>query len=333
MLPIAFENILWLVLGMIFISVFVLIFFLKQKTQNFWDIHTLEEVYTTSSYFGKLYFACILWVSILFFVILAWPYISSSLKTVKKNGIDIELVFDVSYSMNAADLPPSRIEVAREVSSRFIWELDADRLGVILFAGKPFQSVPLSYDYGFLQDFISHVSTDIIVQNTPHLQGTAIGDGLLLASDVLLGEGETSQREKIIILITDGEANRGIKPEIALKYLKEKNITVYSVWVGKNKQSYVEVPTLWGFTQKIAVWAVDEVMLKKISKETGGKYFRADSPQSFEDIFRQISKLEKTELEFEQIDLHSSVVHYCIYVLVLTFLGLWYIIFIKKIKV
>jgi len=77
---------------------------------------------------------------------------------------------------------------------------------LILFAGKPFQSIPLTYDYSFLQDFIETLSVESIDQSQNILQGTAIGDALVLGTGVL--EKESSEREKVIILITDGTANR-----------------------------------------------------------------------------------------------------------------------------
>jgi len=129
--------------------------------------------------------------------------------------------------MIAQDILPSRIDVAKKVFSDFIWALESDRVGLILFAGNPFQSVPLTYDYDFLKNFIDDMSVESVDQNNPILQGTAIGDALVLGSGVL--SKENPEREKIIILITDGEANRGIEPELALKLLKEKNTKTYTI--------------------------------------------------------------------------------------------------------
>ena len=76
--------------------------------------------------------------------------------------------------MIPTDIFPSRIEVAKQVLVSFIGELTQDRVGLILFAGKAFQSIPLSYDYAFLQEFMSDMSVDTIEQSYQHLQGTAI---------------------------------------------------------------------------------------------------------------------------------------------------------------
>jgi Mg-chelatase subunit ChlD len=85
----------------------------------------------------------------------------------------------------------------------------------------------LSFDYDFLIDFVSGISVDTIDQRFPGLSGTAIGDGMMLAADGLLRD--TTEREKIMILIADGEANTGVDPLVALKYLKDNSIKTYTI--------------------------------------------------------------------------------------------------------
>ncbi len=326
-----FEHPLYIILGIIFLICVFIIYWKYKPQENFVDIDLLQEVYRKRSFWYWIYLSSIIFISVFLLLVLSGPYKDGSKEKIKRNGIDIEIVFDVSYSMIAQDIKPSRIEGAKSVFLDFISALQNDRVGLILFAGKPFQSVPLSYDYDFLKDFIRDMSVETISQNNPNLQGTAIGDGLVLASDVLWKND--SQREKVIILITDGEANKWVKPELALKLLKEKGIKTYTIGVGKDQQTSIEVMVYPGMYQKMNIWAVDEKILKKIAKETGGKYFRADSRDTFSQIFDTISKLEKRELESEIYIFHKSMVHIFLLLILFCYIPLSYLVFFKKIRI
>jgi len=239
---------------------------------------------------------------------------------IQKNGIDIEVVLDLSYSMIAEDLPPSRIEVAKKVLYDFVWELESDRVGIILFSWRPFHSMPLSFEYDFLQSFIEEIDVEIIDQSKYYLAGTAMWDALILAGDNLEKYGNPDG-EKIIILLTDGEANKGIDPIEALKFLKSKGIKTYTIWVGKDDITTVTIPDpVSGFVQKVQVWGIDEETLQVIAKQTGGKYYRADSEVTLQEIFEDISRLEKTQIEIEYVSVQDSLRGY---VLLLLSIVLW----------
>lgn len=121
----------------------------------------------------------------LFVCMLANPVTSSTHTEVSKNGIDIALVFDISKSMLAEDIKPNRIEAAKKVMSDFVSRFTSDRFALVLFAGKPFLSTPLTFDYAALVDAVEYMTTDSIRQDIPGLSGTAMGDGLLVALDTL----------------------------------------------------------------------------------------------------------------------------------------------------
>ena len=315
--------------GLVLLVIICMLLFFRKKQKNFWDMSLIQEIYWKISIWYGIYILFLLLLSLCFVVLLASPQQSESLKKIKKNGVDIEIVFDLSYSMIATDIRPSRIEVAKQVFIDFVSELETDRVGLILFAGKPFQSVPLSYDYDFLKDFISKMNIETIDQSRQKFQGTAIGDGLVLASDIL--SSDDSDREKVIILITDGEANRGVEPALALKYLVEKWIKTYTIWVGKDGDNTIEIPTPFGL-QKTLVSGIDEVILKKIASETWGEYFRADSPEAFSNIVQTIAELEKRPLETEVYTLQKERIIEIFILGILLYLGIMWIFFIKKIK-
>lgn len=305
------------------------VFFLKKGEKNFQNMQLLREIYGKNSYFSFLFIFFALAITLIYITIFSQPYISQSIEKQVKNGIDISIIIDLSYSMNAGDISPSRIESAKTSIKEFIRQLESDRVWVILFAGKPFQSVPLSFDYDFVQDFISEISVETINQSNPNLVWSAIGDALVLWTDTLEKEQE---REKIIILITDWSANTGIDPLIAAKYAADNNIKIYTLWVWKDENTFVEIVSPLWFVQRTPVWPVDEEMLEKISTTTNWKYYRADNTTSFKKILGEIAELEKSEIEYESISFHEKVYGLFLGVLCILYSLLCFIIFMKKIR-
>ncbi len=132
--------------------------------------------------------------------------------------------------MLAEDIKPNRIEAAKKVMSDFVSRFTSDRLAIVLFAGKPFLSTPLTFDYTALVDAVEHMTTDSIRQDIPGLSGTAMGDGLLVALDTL--KNNEKERQKVIIVITDGEANMGINPNVVSKLAREQGVKIYTLGIG-----------------------------------------------------------------------------------------------------
>lgn len=245
-------------------------------------------------YVNVLLIALIVWA----FALLAWnPHLSSNRTTQNKQWIDIAIVLDLSYSMLAEDIKPTRLEAAKKVISDFTSKLESDRVGLVLFSGKPFTSVPLTFDYDFITNFIQNITIDNINQDYSHLQGTAIGDGLLYGAQLFWEENE---REKVIVLLTDGEANRGIDPLQAVKYVKDLGIKVYTVGIAWDEDTYVKVQNIYG-TQYLAIGGIDEDNLTAIANITGWKYYRARDNTTFEKLFESLNLLDKKEIEIEKV--------------------------------
>lgn len=325
------NNIFFFSVASIFLVLIIYAwFFLRNKKQNFSDIELVKEVFWKSSYISYLLFFSIFFILFSFILILSAPYREISKKKIVKNGIDIEIVFDLSRSMDANDLLPSRIDTAKTLIAEFIWSLwGGDRVGVVSFAWKPFQSAPLTFDYDFLQNFFTNVSTETLNQNTPWLSGTAIGDALLLAESVLHASEE--EREKIIILLTDGEANVWTSPDLALKLLQDKKIKVYTIWIGGESPAFIEYVSSFGAMQRIPVGPVDTLTLKNIAKGTWGKYFRAQDSQSLKNILSEIQKLESSDIEYEKVSFHQPAIIWILYLLWVNYIVFWYFIFFRRI--
>ena len=222
---------------------------------------------------------------------------------IAKDGIDIVIALDISKSMEANDLQPNRITAAKQVIWEFVEEISADRLWLVVFAGKPYSSIPLTYDYRLISEVVGNLSTDTLNQNISGLDGTAVGDALLLSSTILLDEEEEAEqedidREKIVILLTDGEANRWVDPILAVQSLIAKWIKTYTIWVWSEEGGTISIQN-WPFRQTQQIAPLNETSLREIASLSDWKFFRATDNNSLEDIFLEISQLEKTEIETE----------------------------------
>ena len=133
-------------------------------------------------------------------VALADPQTGARLEKVERRGIDVMIALDVSNSMLAEDLAPNRLERAKQSVSKLIDRLDGDRIGIIVFAGKAYNQLPITTDYGAAKMFLSTINT-----NTVPVHGTAIADAVDMAA-TSFGQ---SKHNKAIIIITDGEDHQG----------------------------------------------------------------------------------------------------------------------------
>ncbi|MDI1254852.1 MAG: VWA domain-containing protein [Flavobacterium sp.] len=216
--------------------------------------------------------------------------ISSKTKTTK--GIDIVMAVDVSGSMLAKDLKPNRMEALKKVAKNFVEARPNDRIGLVVYASEAYTKTPVTSDKAVVEDALDSVKYDNVLQD-----GTGIGMGLSTAVNRLK---DSKAKSKIIILLTDGVNNAGfIEPETAADIAKEYGIKVYTIGIGTNGMA--EFPVGYApngsFIFQMMQVEIDEALMKSIAAKTGGKYFRATSNQKLETIYKEINKLEKTEIE------------------------------------
>lgn len=304
--------------------------YLKNPQDNFYKTALLQLVYKKNTLWYKVFLCTILNISLLFAFLISSPYSFYEDTSIEKKGIDIQIVFDLSISMLAEDLRPNRMEIAKSVVAHFVWQLENDRVWLILFSGRPFQSIPLNDDYDFIRKFIWNISIETINQRYKFLQGTAIWDALILGADTLLSE--ENEREKVIILLSDGTANVWLEPIIALEYLKEAWIKVYSVGIGTKQINYIDRQITSKVTEKKEIEWVDEVLLTKIAAESGGKYFRAESAKWFHEIFNEINSLERKNARYEYVSVTQPRDAVFLWILFLHFMVLLYILYKKKVS-
>lgn len=286
------------VIGIISLFLFYKSFWFGQKFVFFAE---LQKVFWTGKWIVSWYvfLSCIL-ISI-FSVIIANPNFTFTQTQTSKSGIDIVLVLDLSYSMLAEDIAPNRLEKSKAVLQDFIGKIQSDRVWMVIFAGKPFASFPLTHDYAFVKKYVERMTVENINQNLTHLQWTAVWDALLYGVNTF----DESEREKVIVLFTDGEANRGIRPIDALKFTKEKNIKVHTVWIGWYEPTFVEFENIF-WKQKVNIGWVDEKTLQTIADATWGKYFRASDEEKFSQLFDELNLLTKKDIIISQTSLYSG---------------------------
>jgi len=290
----------------------------RKNAQEFAFLQDIETVFGKQREYFYINTIFLIVLILLFSLLIADPNKTIVQEKINREGIDIAIVLDLSYSMLADDITPNRLKVAKAVIADFINQLQTDRVGIILFAGKPFHSVPLTFEYDFLENFVKNISIKSINQDYRHMQGTAIGDALLYGNNLFDAE---SDREKVIVLLTDGEINQGIDPLDAIRYINLNKVTVHTVGIWGNEDTFVTIRNRYG-VQKIGIWWIDENNLKAIANTTGGKYYRADSNATFEQLFSELDLIEKKDIEVETI--HRYVPQYTFFVYALLIFLFWF---------
>lgn len=288
----AHPQYLWLFL--IFIPIIAWYVFRKIKS------HPTLSVSTTSpyaklpvsfkEYLIHLLFVLRLGVLACVIIIIARPQTYDSWRTSSTHGTDIILAMDISSSMLARDFKPDRLEAAKNVAAKFVSGREADNIGIVVFAGESFTAVPMTTDRSLLVNYINDISMNMLED------GTAIGDGLATSIN-RIKDGKA--KSKSIILLTDGSNNTGnVAPSTAAEIAKKFGIKVYTIGVGKNGEAPFPQQNIFGRIEYVNMPVViDEETLKNIASITGGKYFRATNNNVLAEVFEEIDKLEKTQMD------------------------------------
>ena len=238
-----------------------------------------------------LFFTRLLAVGLIITALARPQTVDVSTKTKTTRGIDIIMAIDVSASMLAKDLKPSRLEALKNVASKFITRRPNDRIGLVEYAGESYTRTPITSDKGIVLKSMKDIKYNTVITG-----GTAIGMGLATAVNRIK---DSKTKSKIIILLTDGVNNSGfIDPKTASELAVEYGIKTYTIGLGSNGTALSPVALNNGKFQYARIEVeIDEKLLKEIAKETGGRYFRATDNKKLEEIYDEINRLEKTDIE------------------------------------
>lgn len=220
---------------------------------------------------------------------LARPQSSDSWQNQTIEGIDIMIALDMSSSMLARDFQPNRLEAAKTVATEFISGRLYDRIGLVVFSAESFTQCPLTTDRAVLINLFQNLQSGLLED------GTAIGLGLANAVSRLK---ESEAKSRVIILLTDGENNRGeIAPITAAEIAKTFGIRVYTIGVGTIGMAPYPVQTPFGVQMRDVEVKIDEKTLQEIANITDGKYFRATNNRTLVEVYKEIDRLERSKIE------------------------------------
>ena len=288
------PNYLWLLL--ILPGALAWHFFTWKKQQAVLKMPSLSVFKGVSSIWSKIYpFLFIIRLIAIGLIIIAISrpqIVDISTRTKTNKGIDIVMAIDVSSSMLSQDLKPDRLTALKRVAETFVEDRTSDRIGLVVYAGESYTKTPITSDKSIVKRSLREISFQGLIED-----GTAIGMGLATSVNRLK---DSRAKSKIIILLTDGVNNSGfIDPKIATELAIEFGIKTYTIGLGSNGTALAPVGILpnGNFKYGLTKVEIDEELLKEIANETGGIYFRATDNKKLKEIYDEINKLEKTEIE------------------------------------
>lgn len=226
-------------------------------------------------------------------ILLARPQFGSKLETVKRQGVEVIIALDISNSMLAEDVQPSRLQKAKRLVSQLVDKMQNDKVGMIVFAGDAFTQLPITSDYISAKMFLESIDPSLISK-----QGTAIGAAINLAVRSFTpqeGVGRT------IIVITDGENHEGGVTEAA-KNVVDKGIQINVLGVGMPDGAPIPVVGTNDYRRdrdgNIIVTCLNEQMCQEIAQKGNGIYVRVDNTNNAQKaIEKEINKMAKADVE------------------------------------
>lgn len=226
-------------------------------------------------------------------VLLARPQFGSKLETVKRKGVEVMIALDISNSMLAQDIQPSRLEKAKRLIAKLVDGMENDKVGMIVFAGDAFTQLPITSDYISAKMFLESINPSLISK-----QGTAIGAAINLAARSFTPQEGVG---RAVIVITDGENHEGGALEAA-KAATEKGIQVNVLGVGMLDGGPIPIEGTNDFRRdregKIVITQLNEKMCQEIARDGKGIYVRVDNTNSAQKaIDQEINKMAKADVE------------------------------------
>ena len=293
------EYLYWLAIIPVLLIIYILIRLRQDKVFKRFAHVEMREYLVPQRSGRRSVFKFIVFLLMIAFLILGLANLQSGSKMeeVKREGIDLYIAVDVSNSMNAQDIVPSRLDRSKQAINKLISDLQGDRLGVIIFAEKAFVQLPITTDYAAAKMFLASVNTSSVAS-----QGTAIGEAITLAMNSFADD----ERSKAIVIISDGEDHENEAAMSAAKEAAKKGIRIYTIGMGLPDGApipeYNQYGRMVGYKKdksgNTIVTRLDEDMLRRIADAGGGMYVRANNSNvGLEKIYDDISKMDKTEIE------------------------------------
>ena len=298
------ENILWSWLFLLIILISILFIFdraWKIKTQKLFfsksNLNRLSPNISNLKPIIKIFFM-IVGIS-MFIIAMINPKIGTKIETFQRLGVDIVFAVDVSKSMLAEDIAPSRIEKSKQLVGQVINNLGGDRIGIVAYAGKAFPQLPLTTDYSSAKMFLQNMNTDMLSS-----QGTAIDEAIRLSSTYFDQDEST---ERILFIVSDGEDHNDLTYDMA-DIAAKNNITIYSIGVGTEKGSPIPIKKngiVMSYKKDIngdvVITKLNKTYLENISDKTGGKFIDGSITNDvIQEVIQILENTEKKEFDTQK---------------------------------
>jgi len=245
----------------------------------------------------------------LFIVALLGPSFGETTREIRSVGKDIMVAVDLSESMNASDIAPTRLEKVKFELKKIVEEFGSDRIGLVIFSSEAFMQCPLTYDQNALFLFIETLHTGLVPN-----AGTDFGPALGMALEKLEDDDGAilEQKSKVILLISDGEDFGDETPSMADK-VKERGIRLYTLGVGTERGS--KINTRQGFKKddngNDVITKLNAKSLKTLAADTRGKYFEInESGNDISRLINTISRIEGEVRDTRQVDVSANKYYY-----------------------
>lgn len=234
----------------------------------------------------------------------AGPKIGTEVREVKQQGVDLIVALDLSGSMNAEDVRPSRLEKAKYEINRLIDQLQGDRVGLIVFTGEAYLQAPMTLDYSSLGLFLNIAETDQMPSSSTNFNAAMETAQKAFESD----DNQKSQASKVLLIISDGE-DHGESYSAALNALMDQNVSVYTMGIGTSSGGtipiYNDSGSLKGYKRDnegevVTTRLMDDILLS-IADESGGKYYEINGSSNGIDAFLgRLDELEQGEFSSKE---------------------------------
>ena len=286
------------VLAMLFLYVQ---YWKRKKQREFGDLDLLKKLSPEKSSFKPVLKLVVMLLALTCLIIgLVNPKMGTKLETVKREGIDIVFAIDVSKSMLAEDVAPSRLEKSKQLVSQIINNLGSDRIGIVAYSGSAFPVLPITTDYSVAKMFLQSMNPGMISS-----QGTSIDQAINLATTFIDKKDKTN---KLLIIISDGEDHSQSSLDAA-EEAKKLGLKIITIGVGNEKGGPIPLKRN-GIVQSFQRDQNDEVVitkrnpevLKEIAKATGGGYVDGNSTKAVLDYVKNaLDNIQRTEFESTQM--------------------------------
>ncbi len=290
----------------------------KKQLKIFADEHLLDKIMPDFKA-GRKHTKFILFISTLAMLLFAAadPQIGSKLSKVKHKGAEVIVALDVSNSMLAEDVYPSRLDASKMALEKLIDRLDENPIGLIVFAGDAFVQLPITSDYVSAKMFLSSINPGIVP-----VQGTNIAAAIELAMKSFSSQDD--KNNKVLVIISDGEDHEQGAIDMAAEASK-KGIIIHTIGMGKPEGAPIPVINKFGKkdykTDKdgnVIITKTNDALLQQIASSANGVYVRAENSSTI--LNEIVSRIEKLASKETEADIYSDFDHQYQYPLMLSFL-------------